>query len=181
MTPDAGGAAVEDKPFTNGMDHGLFAVLRPVEEVYPVPLLSVCAKLREEYRAEFTARSSFPNAYDLVIAGGIADKYRIGRCMHASHSMLRDGVPMRWAGNRIFPNGFLDFELKRPGRRYVMIQGRAPSFAATLDGVRHVCVFGEDGRCRLPMPSGNGRLRLRLEKNGEDYPEIEAVVVFEDC
>jgi hypothetical protein len=181
MMPEAGDGAVEDKPFTNGMDHGLFAALLPVEDVYPSPLLSVCAKLREEYRAEFTARSSFPNAYDLVISGGIADEYRIGRYMHASHSMLRDGVPMRWAGNRIFPNGFLDFELKRPGRGYALIQGRAPSFVATLDGIRHECSFGEDGRCRLPVPSGSGPLLLRLEKSGDVYPEIEAVVVFEDC
>ncbi len=143
-------------------------------------LLSVCSKLREEYRAEFYARSNFPNSYDLVIVGGITDEYRIGRCMHASHGMIRNGVPMRWAGNRIFPNGFLDFELKRPGKGYIMIQGEAPFFTATLDGVRHECRFEENGRCRLAAPPGSGPVRLRLEKTGDVYPEIQVVAVFEE-
>lgn len=177
---DGSRGKLEEKPFTNGMDHGLFDALRPIEEVYPAPLLSVCAKLREEYRAEFYARSKFPNSYDLIIAGGITDEYRIGRYMHASHSIIKNGLPMRWAGNRIFPNGFLDFELERPGKGYVTIQGEAPCFTAILDGVRHECRFGDGGRCRLALQPGSGPIRLRLEKAGDFYPEIQAVAVYED-
>ncbi len=165
--------------FNNGMDHNLFSSTKPVTEVYPKPMLSVCALLWDEYRAEYCSRSRYPKAFDLVITGGITDEYRIGRYMHASHSTLKNSVPMRWAGNRIFPNGFIELELKRPADGYILIVGESPYFTATLDGVRHECRFDENGHCQLPVPAGQGAIKLRLEKaGGEIYPEIQAVAVM---
>ncbi len=171
---------LQKKAFNNGMDHGLFGTVKPIEEVYPKPMLSLCSLLLEEYRAEYYARSKYPKALDLVIAGGITDEYRIGRYMHASHSTLKNGVPMRWAGNRVFPNGFIEFELERPGRGYILIVGEAPCVTAILDGVKHECRFDEEGRFRLPVPEGSGKLKLRLEKSGDVYPEIQAVAIYEE-
>ncbi len=169
-----------DAGFTNGMDHRKIDSLKPVEDVYPATMLALCALLLEEYQAEYCARNKYPGAFDLVIAGGITDEYRIGRYMHASYSMVKSGVPVRWAGNRTFPNGFLDFELKRPSDGYIMIAGNAPAFAVTLDGVRRECKFDAGGHCRLPVTAGKGAIKLRLEKTGDIYPEIQAVAVYNE-
>ncbi len=165
----------------NGLEHRTNEVNRTVEELVIEPLATICQELLAEFPAEFAAREKFlTGCTDGIITGGLADDWRIYRYMHASHSVLHNGLPSRWAGNRVFPNGFMEMELKR-GKELVIHgdPGVTDKFTLTCDGKRIAASFDSDGCFIMPLEAGSENVTVRLEKNGVQYPVFHAVLTRE--
>ncbi|MBO4492094.1 MAG: hypothetical protein J5944_12130 [Lentisphaeria bacterium] len=164
--------------FVNGMEHRSDQRNHGVEELAIQPLAIVCRELLEEYPAEFAARKKFlPGCVDGIITGGLIDDWRIARYMHGSHAVLHKGLPSRWAGNRVFPNGFMEMELKRGAE--LVLYGDAQetkNFVLTCDGTRMEAEMNEEGVFALPLPPGKETVKIRLEKSGSVYPMFYAAV-----
>jgi hypothetical protein len=141
------------------------------------PLATICRELQDEYSAEYSAREKFlPGTVDGIITGGISDDWRIVRYMHASHAVLRNGLPSRWAGNRVFPNGFMEMKLKRGSKLVVYGESsEAEYFTLICDGENHQARFDSDGKFVLPLKRGKEKVTVRLEKSGSKYPVFYAV------
>ena len=177
-------ASLPPPEFVNGMGHDLFRSGKSAEDAYVRPLYILTSLLSEEYAAESAARRRYcRDMFDCVICGGLADDWRCGRFMHASHARILNGFPVRYAGNRIFPNGFIDMELKSPGKEASLVfygdpEAEEKRFTALVDGVRRDCVFDADGFCAFAVSSACGVLKVRLKKSeGCDYPCFRAVGV----
>lgn len=177
---DAGKHSAADASY-----HNIFREARSLDDVYMKPLASVCQLLIAEYQAEYQSRQKYSHGkvdtVDCVICGGIADDWRCGRYMHASHACIaEDGLPVRLAGNKVFPNGFVDLELKRPPEggviRFYGCRQFGRDFFATVDGKRVQCRFDDNWQFEIPLESGAGIVKVRLEKCGADYPGFHAVV-----
>ena len=115
----------------------------------------------------------------MVVPGGIFDDLRMQRFMHASHARLGDGRPVRVAGNRVFPNGFLECRLARPrGTAAELViegaSGASGEFRLTVDGEVRRARFGDDGVFRFVLNRGavDGFVRVRIQKQGAEYPAI---------
>ena len=164
--------------FVNGMEHRLREVNRSIEELVLEPFSSICRELPEEFTAEFAAKQKFlPGCVDGIITGGLTDDWRIVRYMHASHAVLHHGLPSRWAGNRVFPNGFIEMELERGAE--LLIFGDAEEtrdFTLTCDGKRMAAELDESGVFSLSLPPLKKQVTVRLEKDGKIYPRFYAVV-----
>ena len=170
--------------FVNGMGHDLFRCGKPVEDAYVRPLDILTSLLPEEYAAEFSSRRKYsPGTFDCVICGGLADDWRCGRYMHGSHARILNGFPVRYAGNRVFPNGFIDMELKCPEKTAKLVfygdpEAEEKRFTSIVDGVRRDCVFDGEGVCSFDVPCADATLKVRLKKaEGGDYPYFRAVCV----
>ena len=166
------------REFVNGMEHRLKEVNRTIEELVIEPLAAICRELAEEFDAEYAAKKRFlPGSVDCIITGGLTDDWRIVRYMHGSHAILHHGLPSRWAGNRVFPNGFIEMELKR-GTELAVYGDPAETRKFTLicDGKRIAAEFDENGVFSLPLPSSAEKVSVRLEKDGTVYPVFHAVV-----
>lgn len=166
------------REFVNGLEHRLKEVNRTIEELVIEPLAAICQELLAEFPAEYKARKKFlTGCADGIITGGITDDWRIARYMHASHAVLHNGLPSRWAGNRVFPNGFMEMELKRGAELAVF---GAPEvtrrFSLICDGRRMDAEFDENGVFTMPLPPSDQNVSVRLEKNGSAYPVFHAVV-----
>lgn len=86
-----------------------------LDRVYAVGLRADCRLLTEEYAAERAVRKALearPDVVDFVVPGGIYDDVRTIRTMHGAHAELKGGVPVRWVGNPVFPNGTVTVEFK---------------------------------------------------------------------
>ena len=118
---------------------------------------------------------------DGIITGGVTDDGRIARFMHGSHAALYNGLPSRWAGNRVFPNGFLEMELER-GKELVIygVPEETRFFTISCDGKTFPAEFDGEGKFALPLPAGEGKVHLRLSKRGAVYPRFYAVVTRND-
>lgn len=150
---------------------------RTLDEAVLIPLASICRELLTEFSAEFTAREKFlTGSEDGVIAGGITDDWRIVRYMHGAHAILHYGLPARQAGNRVFPNGFIEVELKR-GEELVVFGAPEETrcFTLTCDGKRMAAEFDGNGVFSLPLPPSEQKVSVRLEKNGAVYPLFYAI------
>ena len=170
--------------FVNGIEQHLFRGKRELEEIYIQPTYVITRVLEEEYKAEYAARKEFgAGAYDLIMCGGITDEWRVARYMHSAHSSLENGYPIRWAGNTVFPNGFLDMELSRPEAAcklmvYGDIQETADFICTVDDGERKQYKFDSNGCCQIELPAGAGSVKVRVEKApGPFYPRFRAVAV----
>ena len=108
-----------------------------------------CRELLAEYRAERSVRRQLldrADIVDFVIPGGIYDDGRVLRPMHGAHSEIVGGVPVRWVGNTVFPNGTIEVHLRdAPGTRLEITL--APSGSqeysceeTTKDGYRKVVI-----------------------------------------
>ena len=161
----------------NGLEHRLKELNCTIEELVIEPLATICKELQEEYSAEYSAREKFlPGTIDGIITGGISDDWRIVRYMHASHAVLRNGLPSRWAGNRVFPNGFMEMKLKRGSKLVVYGESsEAEYFTLICDGEKHQARFDSDGKFVLPLKRGKEKVTVRLEKSGSKYPVFYAV------
>jgi hypothetical protein len=114
MMRDKGGVFKYDRfhPSTEEgcLDHAYFNGLR-----------FYCRELLAEYRAERSVRRQLlarNDIVDFVVPGGIYDDGRVLRPMHGAHSEIVDGVPVRWVGNTVFPNGTIEVHLRdAPGAR----------------------------------------------------------------
>ncbi len=162
----------------NGLEHRLKEYRRSIEEICIEPLAAICQELLNEFPAEYAAREKYlTGCEDGIIAGGITDDWRIYRYMHASHSVIHNGVPARWAGNRVFPNGFFEIELKRGEE--LLIYGatdETKKFILTCDGKRIAAEFDDNGVFSMPLEKSDKPVLLRLEKDGAAYPMFYAIL-----
>ena len=167
-----------EREFVNGMEHRLKDVNKSIEELVIEPLAAICRELLAEFPAEYDARKKFlTGCVDGIITGGITDDRRIARYMHASHAVLHNGLPSRWAGNRVFPNGFIEMDLKR-GTELVVFGAPEVTrrFSLICDGRRIGGEFDERGVFGMPLPPSGKNVSVRLEKNGDTYPVFYAVI-----
>ena len=125
------------------------AVGQNLDRVYFIPLRWLCREFLNEYAAEAKVRSELKarkEVVDFVVPGGIYDDNRVDRQMHGAYPELVDGVPVRWVGNSIFPNGTIRVEFKDvPGARVdvVLSPSGAQDCAMTetvANGVRSVTI-----------------------------------------
>ena len=148
-----------------------------LDRVYLKGLRTLCREMLPQYEAEQKLRAELAaGSVDLVLPGSLGDQYRVFRYMHASHSELRDGVPVRYAGNSVFPNGFFEVELACvPGGtiRIWLLKDGLREIRVTVNGVRRKVAVPEDGIVALTAPSE--RVTLRLEKSGAQYPAVFAI------
>ena len=169
---------VVGREVVNGLEHRLQEAHRTLEELVLEPLAAICNELLAEFPAEYAAKEKFlTGCEDGVITGGITDDWRIVRYMHASHAALHRGLPSRWAGNRVFPNGFFEVELERGDE--LIIRGAAEEtrrFILTCDGKRMAAEFDADGVFAMPLPPSEKKVSVRLEKDGAVYPRFYAVL-----
>ena len=168
------------REFINGLEHRLQEYRRPIEEICIEPLAAICQALPQEYAAETAARQKFlHNTVDGVVPGGLWDDHRIYRYMHGSHAVIQNGFPGRWAGNRVFPNGF--FEVVLSGGRELVIYGDASETKAltvSVNGTCQECRLDAEGVCRIPLGAeAEKELTVRISKSGTLYPLINAVAV----
>ena len=168
-----------EREFINGLEHRLQEYRRPIEEICIEPLAAVCQTLPREYAAEMAARKQFlKDAADGVIPGGLYDDHRIYRYMHGSHSVIQNGFPGRWAGNRVFPNGFFEVTLK--GGKELVITGDTSEtklFTLSINGVTRKLSLDNDGICKVPLESRDKKITIRISKSGSCYPLIYALAV----
>ena len=162
----------------NGLEHRMKELDCTIEELVIEPLATICKELLQEFPAEFRAGKQFlADSVDGIITGGITDDWRIVRYMHASHSVLHNGLPSRWAGNRVFPNGFMEMELDR-GKELVIYGSPeiTKQFILICDGKKFAAEFDDNGVYTLPLAQTGTKVAVRLEKCGSTYPVFHAVV-----
>jgi hypothetical protein len=156
---------------------------RGIGAAYAIPLVALVRALEPEYVGEWAERAAwraYPGIVDAVVCGGIGDDFRVRRYMHASHAQLIRGRPARAAGNRVFPNGFIECELAVPPARpfQLMIRGDRGSsagFRLTVDGVSRAVDYDADGAYEqrfATAAAAGGKITVRIEKAGADYPWI---------
>ena len=146
-----------------------------LDRVYLQGLLFMSRDALNYYHAEFKLRRELRNSsIDSVIAGGFGDHYRIFRYMHASHAEIKAGVPVRYAGNSVFPNGFIEVELNTKNASAIEIKllpGEADEAKITVDGASSICRADKCGVITLPS-TGKDKTTLRIEKTGKFYPPV---------
>lgn len=158
---------------------------RDIAEVYALPLWLLIQSLRVEYQAEFAARrewQALPGVVDFVVCGGITFEHRVEKAMHASHSAIHHGRPVRIVGNHVFPNGYIEYTLKRPPQGAQLVvrgdAGTAECLRVSADGDERVVALNRgEARIALP-PSAEENVRVRLAKEGLQYPWIYGVAVL---
>ena len=175
---------LKQTPFINCLEPHVFRGKRKLEEIYIRPTYVISKVLEAEYKAEFAARKEFgTGAVDCILCGSLLDEWRVARYMHSAHASVENGYPVRWAGNTVFPNGFLDMELTRPAAECSLeIYGdteETDEFICTVDdGERKQYKFDSNGRCVIPLAAGAETVKVRVEKApGPFYPRFRAVAV----
>lgn len=189
--PIAGVASIGTVPLAGVCPGGSY------ETLMLTPLKALVDAVRREAVAEHSLRQAcrqrFPGALDTILPGGIRDD---GRCcrsaMHASHAWLHEsGVPVRQIGNPVFPNGWVEMELKAgegtaPSALHIMGIPASDGIRLSATGSDQVVVlcFGQDGWAHGRLPATwvdtltlRGRLRLHLAKAARSYPLLAAVVM----
>jgi len=152
-----------------------------LDRVYLKGLRFLCRELLDQFEAEQKLRRelSTPDTLDLVLPGSMGDQYRCFRYMHASHSELKDGLPIRYAGNTVFPNGFFEVKLAAADGADIevsVLPGSAETLKLTVNGKCDIYPVPADGMIRFAAPGKN--VTLRIEKNGVKYPAIVAIRVL---
>ena len=171
---------IRKREVINGLEHRLSEYRRPIEEICIEPLAAITQALPAEWLAEREAKKRFlAGKSDGVITGGISYEYRIYRYMHASHAVLHKDLPARWAGNRVFPNGFFEVTLQNGSLLEIFGDPEVTKeFAVTVDGERFAASFNEEGVYCLPLKKSEVKeITIRLEKRGNIYPMFYAVTV----
>ena len=155
-----------------------------LDAVYFAGLRFLCGELLNEYAAEYAARREMAGreeVVDFVIPGGLYDDVRTGRAMHASHSFLRNGRPVREVGNPVFPNGTIRMELKGTKNALVEIlldPDSAKELTVWLNGKKEV-VSADGDRLRLRV-NGAEKICCVIGKHGRRYPLVHAVAVLKE-
>jgi hypothetical protein len=149
-----------------------------LDRVYLKGLRVLCREMLPQYEAEQKLRTELTDerTIDLILPGSFGDQYRIFRYMHASHTELKNGVPVRYAGNTVFPNGFFEVELKCVPQgeiRIDLLKGECSECKITLNGTMRKVTVPEDGIILLTAPSDT--VTLRIEKSGLHYPAVIAL------
>ncbi|MBE6358500.1 MAG: hypothetical protein E7057_04545 [Lentisphaerae bacterium] len=152
-----------------------------LDRVYLKGLRILCREMLEQYEAEQSLRKKLVSekTADIVLPGSFGDQYRVYRYMHASHSLLKNGVPVRYAGNTVFPNGFIEVELQSVPGGVIDIHlcaGEVSEVKITLNG-----------RCERYSVPANGVITLtgdapqtilRIGKSGTAYPGVIAIHAY---
>ena len=160
-----------------------------IEAAYVRPLAQQLPLLQSQYEAEFRERAQWrgrPGVFDFVVCGGFLDDIRVNRSMHASHARLWNGRPARFAGNRVFPNGYMKVSLALPPGRSARLvlqgdAGAARRFSLTIDGRMSGAEFSSAGEygCEIKgAESGLGSVEVRVRKLGSIYPAIFGLAVL---
>ena len=161
------------------IEHDLFrAGPAPVREAWLRPLAAIMEELLAEYPAELELRrelSRDPDNHDYLVPGGIADDWRVGRHMHASHAFFAEGRLRRAVGNALFPDGFVDLHLRLPpegGELRLATDGSAKP-QVELGGETLAIAETDDGYLRAPLPAQADKsghpVRVRRATGGELY------------
>lgn len=136
-----------------------------LDRVYFFPYLWLSREFLNEYKAEFAARAKLlarADVLDFVIPGGIYDDARTYRsAMHASYQSIDTGVPLRFVGNAIFPNGCVAVEFKDVLGARVEVDVD-PSYAKSFEVTESV--------------SGGVR-RVTVSKKGDAYPALRSIAL----
>ena len=134
----------------------------------------------EEYAAEFAARQRWAarsDFSDFILPGTICDDWRCTRNMHAAHGGLLNGMPVRYVGNTVFPNGFLEFDLEGEGSK-LELQGEG-MINVEIDGVNKSLLMPADKSVVIDLPAaGEKTHHCRLTKSGNSYPAIFGVTLL---
>ena len=175
--------ALRKEKFVNGMEIHLFKRASDMETIYLKPFHGIFGILQEEYDIEFAMRKKYASGMtDCIICGALTDEWRMARYMHACHVSMDHGEFFRYAGNTVFPNGFIDMELTRPlNGGKLLIYGdttETATFRIELDGSAPIEThFNTDGIAEFSVPAGNAPVKIRLSKApGPFYPRFRAVV-----
>ncbi len=169
------------QPQSEAIDHHAMSPRKnPLKNVYAAPLWAIIKNLLHEYAAEWNGRNRWQlksGVSDVIPFGAITDEWRVRRYMHASHSHLHNGRPARIVANRVFPNGYIEFELKAPPTPQAkLILEADPQSARSLK----ITVNDQSQTVRLTnglveisvKTNGKKTLLVRLEKAGPDYPRV---------
>ncbi|MDI1248733.1 MAG: hypothetical protein PSV13_07610 [Lacunisphaera sp.] len=163
-----------------------------IEDAYIQPIWRLLVQLPDEYEGEFRERMYWAmrgEVQDCIVCGGLLDDLRVHRYMHASHARLIAGRPARAAGNRVFPNGFIDVRLALPAGEAcrLIVRGEAGprrEFQITVEEENHVVRFSAQGEyVRVLTRSAGPRraaetVRVRIQKVGSDFPLIYAIATL---
>jgi hypothetical protein len=186
-----GALAVATSMATSGVHE--YGDIGPVEDnvdaAYVRPIFRHLALLAKHYEAEFCERTRWrqrPGIFDFVVCGGFIDDLRVDRSMHASHARLVNGRPARFAGNRVFPNGYMDFSLALPEARARLVILGDPEverrFRLTIGGQTREAEFSSAGEyeCEISTTGGPKSIDFRIQKLASEYPAIfGAGVIFQ--
>lgn len=159
---------------------------------YIQPIWRLLGQLPVEYAGEFRERMDWTargGVLDCIVCGGLLDDLRVHRYMHASHARLVAGRPARAAGNRVFPNGFIDVGLTLPVGEdcRLVIRGEAGprrEFRLTVDDESHVVEFSDRGEYERVLTASTAprraadTVRVRIQKIGPDFPLIYAIATL---
>ena len=179
---DLSQANIKNTGFVNGLDKHLFFAASDVETIYLKPFYAIFGLLQEEYAVEFSMRKKYTNnAFDSIICGVITDEWRICRYMHASHVSQENGEFFRYAGNTVFPNGYIEMTLNCPAKAgKLLIYGdtaETDKFVAEINNSgKTIASFDRNGTAELAIPSGHKTVKVRLSKApGIHYPRFRAI------
>lgn len=147
----------------------------PLKNVYAKPMWAIINQLTIEYAAELKSRKRADGAIDQICFGALTDEWRIRRYMHASHSAIHNGRPSRVIANRVFPNGYLEFELQTGSKLIMEVDpSSAEAMKITINGQSKIVDIG-NGTIEIPTSECDAAL-IRLEKSGADYPRVYSLV-----
>ena len=155
-----------------------------LDRVYFSALRFLCREFLREYEAEYAARKEMrkrSNVIDFVIPGGIYDDIRAGRAMHASHSLLRNGRPVRFAGNSVFPNGTVSVEFDAVSGNVLEIlldKDSTPEFLLKVNG-KSVSVTSPERKWQI-LVAQSGKLTVTVGKSGKEYAALRAVALLKN-
>ena len=182
---DLSNANIKSAAFVNGLDKHLFSAASDVETIYFKPFYAIFGILQDEFAVEFAMRKKYSsNAFDSVICGVLTDEWRICRYMHASHVSLENGEFCRYAGNTVFPNGYIEMSLACPEKGgKLVIYGDTTETDEFLidinDSGKIAAGFDQCGAAEFALPAGVKTVKIRLNKApGIYYPRFRAAAVL---
>lgn len=172
----------------------LLAQAEKGEKEFPTGLIADFASAAREdaegfrkfYAGELAVRKEWramPGIIDSLVCGGFTDECRVTRYMHGSAIGILDGRPVRHAGNRVFPNGFLDYAMKtdpqKPCRLLLKMHGKGGKAKVTING--HIDVVTPPapgwGIAQIELFGGKAGAKIRLEKAGAGFPIFGGLAV----
>jgi hypothetical protein len=134
------------------------------------------------FRMESLERQKQKNALDLIVCGSLSDEWRTGRYQHGSKTVIHNRRLGREIGNRVFPNGFIETILVVPPNKTatkLLIEGVvnvAKKLKITINNRVIIAHFDNMGRYSLNI-SEVGKLKIKLEKHGSNYPIIHTIAL----
>ncbi len=141
---------------------------------------------KEHYAAEYAAQSEWENEeaiIDYVVCGGITYEWRVKRYMHASKPLIIDGRPSRIVGNKVFPNGFLEYRMKidpmKRNEALILFHGSGGALRVIINGIAHTFYPEEAERFNrasiLTENTNDSYVTVRIEKAEDAYPVLGGI------